>query len=256
MFALGLARGDGVVDTAMTAIALAVAAIPEGLPAVVTVTLALGMHRMARRRAIVRKLAAVETLGCTTVICSDKTGTLTVNRMTARRAWLLGRHFVVDGEGYDGRGRISAEDGDDTPDLRPLLLPAALCADHRIRDGELIGDPTEGALLALAAKCGIDAESLAEQCPRIAEIPFESAHKFMATFHHDGDVVRMWVKGAPDVLLAAPPAGSPRRRAAARRRRRASRSATPTPRSPATHCACWRWPGERSLPVSSTRPAT
>jgi Ca2+-transporting ATPase len=202
LFALGLARGDGLADTAMTAIALAVAAIPEGLPAVVTVTLALGMHRMARRRAIVRRLAAVETLGCTTVICSDKTGTLTVNRMTARRAWLLGRHFVVDGEGYDGRGRISAEDETDTPDLRPLLLPAALCADSRIRDGELIGDPTEGALLALAAKCGIDAESLAEQCPRIAEIPFESTHKFMATFHHDGDVVRMWLKGAPDVLLA------------------------------------------------------
>jgi Ca2+-transporting ATPase len=160
------------------------------------------MHRMARRHAIVRKLAAVETLGCTTVICSDKTGTLTLNRMTARRAWLLGRHFAVDGEGYDGRGRISAEDGADTPDFRPLLLPAALCADSRIRDGQLIGDPTEGALLALAAKCGIDAESLAEQCPRIAEIPFDSAHKFMATFHHDGNVVRMWLKGAPDVLLA------------------------------------------------------
>ena len=202
MFALGLARGDDLVDTAMTAIALAVAAIPEGLPAVVTVTLALGMHRMARRHAIVRKLAAVETLGCTTVICSDKTGTLTVNRMTARHAWFQGRHFAVEGEGYDARGRIGAEDGADTPDFRPLLLPAALCADSRIRDGELIGDPTEGALLALAAKGGIDAESLAEQCPRIAEIPFDSAHKFMATFHHDGSVVRMWLKGAPDVLLA------------------------------------------------------
>jgi P-type Ca2+ transporter type 2C len=202
MFALGIARGDDLVDTAMTAIALAVAAIPEGLPAVVTVTLALGMHRMAKRRAIVRKLAAVETLGCTTVICSDKTGTLTLNRMTARHAWLLGRHFAVDGEGYDGRGRISAEDGADTPDFRPLLLPAALCADSRIRDGELIGDPTEGALLAMAAKGGIDVESIAEQCPRIAEIPFDSAHKFMATFHHDGNVVRMWLKGAPDVLLA------------------------------------------------------
>jgi Ca2+-transporting ATPase len=202
MFVLGLARGDDWVDTTMTAIALAVAAIPEGLPAVVTVTLALGMHRMARRQAIVRKLAAVETLGCTTVICSDKTGTLTLNQMTARRAWLLARHFAVDGDGYDGNGRISAEDGAVTPDLRPVLLPAALCADSSIRDGELIGDPTEGALLALAAKCGLDAEQLAEQCPRIAEIPFESAHKFMATFHHDGDVVRMWLKGAPDVLLA------------------------------------------------------
>jgi P-type Ca2+ transporter type 2C len=202
IFALGIARGDDLVETAMTAIALAVAAIPEGLPAVVTVTLALGMHRMAKRNAIVRKLAAVETLGCTTVICSDKTGTLTLNRMTARHAWLLGRHFTIDGEGYDGHGRISAEDGADTPDFRPLLLPAALCADSRIRDGELIGDPTEGALLALAAKGGIEFESLAKQCPRIAEIPFDSAHKFMATFHYDGNVVRMWLKGAPDVLLA------------------------------------------------------
>jgi Ca2+-transporting ATPase len=202
MFALGLARGDDLVETTMTAIALAVAAIPEGLPAVVTVTLALGMHRMAKRNAIVRKLAAVETLGCTTVICSDKTGTLTLNRMTARHAWLLGRHFTVDGDGYDGHGHISAGDGTDTPDLRPLLLPAALCADSRIRDGQLIGDPTEGALLALAAKCGLDAETLADRCPRIAEIPFDSAHKFMATFHHDGNVVRMWLKGAPDVLVA------------------------------------------------------
>ena len=202
LFALGLARGDDLVDTAMTSIALAVAAIPEGLPAVVTVTLALGMHRMAKRNAIVRKLAAVETLGCTTVICSDKTGTLTLNRMTARHAWLLGRHFVVDGEGYDGHGHVITRDGTDTPDLRSLLLPAALCADSRIRDGRLIGDPTEGALLALAAKCGLDAESVADQYPRIAEIPFDSARKFMATFHHDGNVVRMWLKGAPDVLLA------------------------------------------------------
>jgi Ca2+-transporting ATPase len=202
MFVLGLARGDDLVDTALTAIALAVAAIPEGLPAVVTVTLALGMHRMARRRAIVRKLAAVETLGCTTVICSDKTGTLTLNQMTARRAWLLGRHFEVEGEGYDGRGRIRAEDGADPPDFRPLLLPAVLCSDSSIRDGALIGDPTEGALLALAAKAGIDVTTVAEQCPRLAEIPFDSTHKFMATFHYDGDVVRMWLKGAPDVLLA------------------------------------------------------
>jgi Ca2+-transporting ATPase len=202
MFVLGLARGDDLVDTALTAIALAVAAIPEGLPAVVTVTLALGMHRMARRRAIVRKLAAVETLGCTTVICSDKTGTLTLNQMTARRAWLLERHFAVEGEGYDGRGGIRAEDGAEPPDFRPLLLPAVLCCDSSIRHGELIGDPTEGALLALAAKGGIDAATVAAQCPRLAEIPFDSTHKFMATFHYDGDVVRMWLKGAPDVLLA------------------------------------------------------
>jgi len=202
IFVTSLMRGDDLVQTAMTAIALAVAAIPEGLPAVVTVTLALGMHRMAKRHAIVKKLAAVETLGCTTVICSDKTGTLTLNQMTARRAFFLGRRFAVSGEGYGGQGEIVAEDGDPPPDWPALLAPAALCADSRIRDGELIGDPTEGALLALAAKGGLDAERANEHSPRIAEIPFDSAHKFMATFHHEGAMVRMWVKGAPDVLLA------------------------------------------------------
>ncbi len=202
IFILGLLRGDDLVKTAMTAIALAVAAIPEGLPAVVTVTLALGMHRMAKRNAIVKKLSAVETLGCTTVICSDKTGTLTLNQMTARRLFYRGRHFAVSGEGYTGTGSITAQDGLPTPDFMPLLIPAALCADSHIRNGELIGDPSEGALLALASKGSIELESLAEHEPRIAEIPFDSAHKFMATFHHDGSQVRMWIKGAPDVLLA------------------------------------------------------
>ena len=206
IFAMGIMRGDDLVQTAMTAIALAVAAIPEGLPAVVTVTLALGMHRMARRHAIVKKLAAVETLGCTTVICSDKTGTLTLNQMTARHVYCLDRRFAVSGEGYGGEGSIESEDKQATPEWVALLAPAALCSDSRIQDGELIGDPTEGALLALVQKSGTNTEKLAEQLleqyPRIAEIPFDSAHKFMATFHHDGTVVRMWVKGAPDVLLA------------------------------------------------------
>ncbi|MDP1651388.1 MAG: HAD-IC family P-type ATPase [Rhodocyclaceae bacterium] len=202
IFVIGILRGDDLVKTAMTAIALAVAAIPEGLPAVVTVTLALGMHRMAKRHAIVKKLAAVETLGCTTVICSDKTGTLTLNQMTARRVFCQGRLFSVSGEGYGGEGTIAAEDDQPVPDWGRLLMPAALCADARIHDGELIGDPTEGALLTLAAKGGVEAEAGNERHPRIAEIPFDSAHKFMATFHHDGAVVRMWVKGAPDVLLA------------------------------------------------------
>ena len=202
IFIIGVLRGDDLATTAMTAIALAVAAIPEGLPAVVTVTLALGMHRMAKRHAIVKKLAAVETLGCTTVICSDKTGTLTLNQMTARRLYYRGRRFAVSGEGYDGAGTITAEDGQDAPDFLPLMAPATLCADARLRDGQLIGDPTEGALLALAAKVGVSAEQLDRHSPRIAEIPFDSAHKFMATFHHDGIEVRMWVKGAPDVLLA------------------------------------------------------
>jgi len=201
ILALGMARGDPVVDLLLTSIALAVAAIPEGLPAVVTVTLAIGMHRMAQHRAIVKKLAAVETLGCTTVICSDKTGTLTLNQMTARAVVFLGRRFTVSGEGYGAAGEIGAEDGGTVPDFAPLLQPAALANDSRIRDGHLIGDPTEGALLALAAKGGAQAETLALHSPRIAEIPFDSAHKFQATFHHDGEVVRMYVKGAPDVLL-------------------------------------------------------
>ena len=203
IFAIGIERGDDLVRTAMTAIALAVAAIPEGLPAVVTVTLALGMHRMAKRHAIVKKLAAVETLGCTTVICSDKTGTLTLNQMTARRFFYRGRNFAVSGEGYRCEGNITSEDGRSMPDLSNMRYPAALCADARIRNGELIGDPTEGALLALAEKISSDTplETLKERYPRIAEIPFDSANKFMATFHAAGDIVQLWVKGAPDVLL-------------------------------------------------------
>jgi Ca2+-transporting ATPase len=201
IFLLGLLRELPLVEIVLTSIALAVAAIPEGLPAVVTVTLALGMHRMAQSRAIVKKLAAVETLGCTTVICSDKTGTLTMNQMTARTLYFHGRHFTVSGEGYAGNGAITPEDGGALPDLEPLLRAAVLANDSRIRDGQLIGDPTEGALLALAAKDGLDPETLATKLPRIAEIPFDSAYKFMATFHHDGEVVRLCVKGAPDVLL-------------------------------------------------------
>jgi len=202
IFVLGILRGDPLVQTIITSIALAVAAIPEGLPAVVTVTLAIGMHRMAQNRAIVKKLSAVETLGSTTVICSDKTGTLTLNQMTARRLFYRGRRFAASGEGYAGEGGIAAEDGLAQPDLLPLLMPVALCNESHIRSGELIGDPTEGALLALAAKGGLEPDSLSEQRPRIAEIPFDSAHKFMATFHHDGGRVRMFAKGAPDILLA------------------------------------------------------
>ncbi len=206
IFGVGIFRGDDLTQTAMTSIALAVAAIPEGLPAVVTVTLAIGMHRMARNRAIVKKLAAVETLGSTSVICSDKTGTLTLNQMTTRELFFRGRQFNVSGEGYGGAGSITTSDGGALPDFQPLLATAALCNDSSVRDGALIGDPTEGALLALlgkaAARAPGSAATLTAANPRLAEIPFDSAHKFMATFHRDGDRVRMHVKGAPDVLLA------------------------------------------------------
>ncbi len=202
IFALGILRGDPLVDTILTSIALAVAAIPEGLPAVVTVTLALGMHRMAQHNAIVKRLAAVETLGCTTVICSDKTGTLTLNQMTARAVYYRGQQLAVTGEGYGAGGAIQPSDGATLPDLTPLVRAAVLANDSRIADGQLIGDPTEGALLALAARAGFDAEQLRSQHPRIAEIPFDSAHKFQASFHREGDVIRVYLKGAPDVLLA------------------------------------------------------
>jgi Ca2+-transporting ATPase len=201
LFAVGIARGDDLLATALTAIALAVAAIPEGLPAVVTVTLALGMQHMARRHAIVKKLSAVETLGCTTVICTDKTGTLTLNQMTARRLFYRGRRFAVSGEGYAGAGQIEADGCQPPPDWQPLLTPAALCADARLADGQLLGDPTEGALLALCAKGGLDVDALRDASPRLAELPFDAAHKLMATFHRTGDEVHLWLKGAPDVLL-------------------------------------------------------
>ncbi len=202
ILAVGIAYGQNLMKAILNAVALAVAAIPEGLPAVVTVTLAVGMYRMAQQKAIVKKLAAVETLGSTTVICSDKTGTLTLNQMTARALFYRGRHFRVSGEGYAGVGEITPEDAAEAVDLTPLLLPMALCGESRIGAGKLIGDPTEGALLALAGKGGIELEAARRRRPRIAEIPFDSAHKFMATFHHEGDRVLLLVKGAPDVLLA------------------------------------------------------
>jgi len=189
-------------DALLQAIALAVATVPEGLPAVVTVTLALGMSRMARNRAIVKRLAAVETLGCTTVICSDKTGTLTLNQMTARAFMFQGRRFRVTGEGYQTNGAVQAEDGGAVPDLAPMLFPFALCNDSRLSDGKVLGDPMEGALLVLAAKAGMDRDRSAEAQPRVGEVPFDADHKFMATFHRVGTEVVLYVKGAPEALAA------------------------------------------------------
>jgi P-type Ca2+ transporter type 2C len=199
IFGLDLARGLPWAESAMTAVALAVAAIPEGLPAVVTVTLAIGMWRMAQNRAILKKLAAVETLGSTTVICSDKTGTLTLNQMTARAGWFAGEAFQISGEGYAAAGEIGLPA---TLNVRPYLLPMALCTDSQVRQAELVGDPTEGALWVLAQKGGLSPEAEQAHAPRIAEIPFDSVHKFMVTFHHSGEQIEMCIKGAPAVLLA------------------------------------------------------
>ena len=193
------------------AVALAVAAIPEGLPAVVTVTLAVGISKMASDNAIVKRLHSVETLGSTTVICSDKTGTLTLNQMTARKVATGGAVWSVSGEGYSPTGSIIADDGE-VVDASTVLLPAALCSDAvLITDDEglpgIIGDPTEGALVVVAAKAGLDAVELRARHPRVGEVPFDSATKFMATFSlldpgaADGEVL-ICVKGAPDVVLA------------------------------------------------------
>ena len=200
ILAIALMQGRPLNEAILTAITLAVAAVPEGLPAVVTVTLALGMQRMAKRGAIVKRLAAVETLGCATVVCSDKTGTLTLNRMTARTVYFRGRRLEVPMEKTTENGGIHpafAGDGD----LGRMLIPMALCNDSRIEEDSIIGDPTEGALLAVCNLGGVDVVSLNQKLPRIGEVPFDSAHKFMATFHRQGDAIEVFVKGAPDVII-------------------------------------------------------
>jgi P-type Ca2+ transporter type 2C len=204
---LGLVRGQSFDTLFITGVALAVAAIPTGLPAVVTALLSIGTREIARRNAIVKRLPAVETLGSTSVICSDKTGTLTLNKMTARELAIPGQHrFTVSGEGYSTQGEIKHVGGLNI-DLDPYLLPMALCADAVLDGDSLIGDPTEGALIVLAAKGGLDLAETRAAYPRVAEVPFDSDYKFMATFHHmtgDGGepVVRCYVKGAPDVLIS------------------------------------------------------
>ncbi len=191
-----LLRGVPLAELVVKVVAIAVAAIPEGLPAVVTVTLAIGMARMARGRAIVKRMAAVEALGCTTDICSDKTGTLTLNQMTARAVALDSEILNVTGHGYQLDGKIEGAHG--SPNLQELLRASALCNDATVRDGAVIGDPTEGAFYVLAEKGGIDVDALRASEPRVGEIPFESERKFSATLHPTGT---LYVKGAPEVLL-------------------------------------------------------
>jgi Ca2+-transporting ATPase len=210
VFVFGLVRRQPFGDLFVSAVSLAVAAIPEGLPAVVAFTLAMGAGRLARRGAIVKRLASVETLGSTSQICTDKTGTLTLNQMTARELLLAGRRFAISGEGYDTDGRIRTTDGSPPPDtLDEALVAMALCSDAVLRDSDtgrdVVGDPTEGALVVLAEKGDVDVERLRRERPRVLEVPFDSDYKFMATFHrwtdeHGHRIVRCFVKGAPDVL--------------------------------------------------------
>jgi Ca2+-transporting ATPase len=203
---LGLARGEDFDSLFLVGISLAIAAIPTGLPAVVTMLLSVGTRALAEKGAIVKRLRSVETLGSTSAICSDKTGTLTLNQMTARELVLVGRRFSVDGEGYSTTGRILRVAGTSDIPFEPFVLPMALANDAVIRDGACIGDPTEGALVVLAAKGGLDVEETRRTYPRVAEVPFDAEYKLMATFHEmearGRRVVRCFVKGAPDVLLA------------------------------------------------------
>ncbi len=204
---IGLSYGASFQELYLLGIALAIAAIPTGLPIVVTTILAIGATEMASRNAIIKRLPAVETLGSTSAICSDKTGTLTLNQMTARDLVIAGHQYSVTGEGYESKGQIRHVAGVRESDLDPILLPMVLCSDAVVEDGQLVGDPTEGALVVLAQKGGIMVRGTRENFPRVAELPFDSAYKLMATFHNmvnadNVPVVRCYVKGAPDVLIA------------------------------------------------------
>ena len=202
---IGLLRGDDFDELFLVGISLAVAAIPTGLPAVVTTMLSLGTQALAAKGAIIKRLRSVETLGSTSAICSDKTGTLTLNQMTARQLIVAGRRYSIEGEGYSTTGRILRTAGESDTSLEPFVLPMALANDASVRDGEIVGDPTEAALVVLAAKGGLDVDETRRAYPRLAEVPFDSEYKFMATFHEMDDdgrkVVRCYVKGAPDVVL-------------------------------------------------------
>ncbi|MGJ8478450.1 HAD-IC family P-type ATPase [Sphingobium yanoikuyae] len=205
-----LARGFHWIDALIAIVALSVGVVPEGLPAVITITLAIGVQRMAARQAVIRRLPAVETLGATSVICTDKTGTLTRNEMTVRHLLLPGGDLHVSGSGYAPTGAISvAEGGDDAAalaDAAPILRCGLLCNDALLRqadDGWTVqGDPMEGALVALAMKAGLSADHVRDEWPRIDEIPFDAAYRFMATLHRapDGSSA-IFIKGAPEAVL-------------------------------------------------------
>ena len=206
--AINMARGQSFTEVFTVAVAFAIAAIPTGLPAVVTTILSRGTRLLADANAIIKRLRSTETLGATSAICSDKTGTLTLNQMTAVELTIPGRRYKISGTGYSSEGQITHVAGEPEIALEPFMFPLALAADAVVTDaGEMIGDPTEGALVVLAAKGGVDPVATRERYPRVAELPFDTAYKLMATFHRMTDesgreVIRCFVKGAPDQLLA------------------------------------------------------
>lgn len=205
--ALGLFRGQPFLEMIIFGIALAVAVVPEALPAVVTISLAIGVQRMVKRHALIRRLPIVETLGCTTVICSDKTGTLTKDEMTIRKIFVSGQIYDVDGSGYDPTGSFSIKGNQIRPsqNIIALLRAAILASDAYLikEDGrwEIKGDPTEGALIVAAAKAGLDKASLEKESPRINEIPFSSESKRMTTLCVQGGEHVSYSKGADEVIL-------------------------------------------------------
>ncbi len=211
VFGLGYWRGEPLLAMFLTSVSLAVAAVPEGLPAVVTITLALGVTRMVKRHALIRKLPAVETLGSATVICTDKTGTLTKNEMTVTQVHAGDNTFAVTGEGYASVGEIGSRDSSQVPPvpaglIRPVLTAAVLCNGATlIQEGgvwNVIGDPTEGALLVVAAKGGVTREAVKQESVFEAEIPFDTGRKMMTVVRRGVVGAMAYVKGAPDVLLS------------------------------------------------------
>ncbi len=210
IFLLGYLRGEELVQLFLTSVSLAVAAIPEGLPAVVTIALALGVQRMVKRNCIIRKLPSVETLGSTSVICSDKTGTLTKNEMTVQVLFHDSKYYEISGIGYEPAGDFTHEkqnvDPASVPGLKKLITGTVLCNGAQlIKEGsvyKIIGDPTEGALLTMAGKAGIDKKSLESEQPFYEEIPFDSDRKQMTIIRKSGNKYIAYVKGAPDVLLS------------------------------------------------------
>ncbi|MEW5930384.1 MAG: HAD-IC family P-type ATPase [Gemmatimonadota bacterium] len=212
LMAVGMWRGYPLMDALLAAITMAVGAIPEGLPAIVTIALAIGVQRMARRRAVIRRLPACETLGSTTVICSDKTGTLTRNEMTVKEAWTPRGAFRVSGVGYAPHGEFTRADGGGAAwklpgDAQELMRAGALCSDAALHEEDgtwrVDGDPTEGALVVAARKAGLDVEALRREWPRLDAVPFESERQFMATLHAGPDGSRVvYLKGAPEVVVA------------------------------------------------------